>query len=424
MKTSSGNHSCRRRRLVRKPAMPRGRDPPVAAHACLEGIEAGELALAGGPSTAKTSTGRFFPLTRRRSTLRHSKRWATRCLMASLISRSSPYSLVAPSRREPRLTQSPMAVSSARSWEPISPTTASPWWRPMPMASSMMPRWRQPVFSSARADRMARLASTARQASSTRFGLLGIVAEAAPDRHHGIADEFIDGPLPLEDDGHHALEVFVELGDHFLGGELFAHAGVAADVGKQDDDGAIGSFADGVIKFRVLDDLFGDIRRVKAHDRSLEREFLPSFEQEIVAESAEPDEPVRQQRGAGMGDKGGMVEQQHLADEAEGDGRPRRTTVDQQGTPECEINSQARGSLATRTAVERPPWQAARSLSGLGGGEDVGVDPHPGDLPHRGGVKILLLAGHASEEMVLPAKRLPEPASFSKIAGMKISCNE
>ncbi len=66
-----------------------------------------------------------------------------------------------------------------------------------------------------------------------QFRFLGIISEAAPNRHHGVSDEFVDSALTLENDRHHPLEIFVQLGHHFLGGQLLAHAGIAADIGKE-----------------------------------------------------------------------------------------------------------------------------------------------------------------------------------------------
>ena len=63
--------------------------------------------------------------------------------------------------------------------------------------------------------------------------MVGIVQRRAEQRHHHVADEFIDRSLVLEHDFDHAREVLIELADQFLGVSLLGHRGESADVGEQ-----------------------------------------------------------------------------------------------------------------------------------------------------------------------------------------------
>ena len=68
---------------------------------------------------------------------------------------------------------------------------------------------------------------------------LGVFRDAgarhiAPNRHHRVADKFVQRPVVVENRGRHATEIFVELGHEFLRIRLFGQGGEPDDVREQD----------------------------------------------------------------------------------------------------------------------------------------------------------------------------------------------
>ncbi len=235
-----------------------------------------------------------------------------------------------------------------------------------------------------------------------------VVAKAAPDRHHRVPDELVDGAIALKDDGHHALEVLVELGHHFLGAEDFAQARIASDVREKHHHRPVRAFADRVIKLRALDDLLCHVRRVETHHRSLQRELLPPFEQKVVAPAEEADQPEGQERRGDVHDQSCVVKKQHLQDHAESEPAEHRQR-DCHRPPAPAHQSPAQDRCGGDQHDAGPDRQQPEVFARLGGGVHLGVDAHSGHVAHRRRVKVLEHPRHGSQEHRLSFEK-PAPA--------------
>ena len=98
--------------------------------------------------------------------------------------------------------------------------------------------------------------------------MIGLRQRRPPEDHDLVADEFVEGSLPAEDDLGHCGEIFVE-GRHDFGRRmLFGKGCEAADVGEEDADFAplAAEFGHVRVADQLLDDAFGDIARKEPAD--------------------------------------------------------------------------------------------------------------------------------------------------------------
>ena len=102
----------------------------------------------------------------------------------------------APSRREARLTASPITVGSALSANRCCRTRTSPWLMPMPISNRRVP---SPPISRSAFCNSRRIASAVRALHLASSGHAA-AAHVSPNRHDRVADEFIERAVVLEDD--------------------------------------------------------------------------------------------------------------------------------------------------------------------------------------------------------------------------------
>ncbi len=134
--------------------------------------------------------------------------------------------------REATFTASPMAVYSVRRAEPKLPTTTRPVLMPNRTRS-----W------SGRVSRRFEFAHPVAHFQCRANGGTGAVVagdRGAEERHHGIADIFVDRAAVGENDFRHRGQIVADEMPDFRGIQAFAHFGERDDVGKQHGHNAFG----------------------------------------------------------------------------------------------------------------------------------------------------------------------------------------
>ena len=131
--------------------------------------------------------------------------------------------------------------------------------------------------------------------------------DAAPDRHHGVADELIERAVVLEDGVDHFSEVFVELRNQLGLVRAFRHRGKIAHIREQNrhrpphpSQGI--EIGLGIVE-QLLHDVFGNIPFQGPPHPPL----LHSFEDKIVDEAEEAAGVEREERGHGQDHQVGLV---------------------------------------------------------------------------------------------------------------------
>ena len=93
-------------------------------------------------------------------------------------------------------------------------------------------------------------------------GAVGVVAvghRGAEEGHDRVADKLVDDAAVGFEGGAHAVEVAVEEGEEFGGGELLAEGGEAAEIGEEDGDLAFLATEGGAVAEELGGDLGGNV---------------------------------------------------------------------------------------------------------------------------------------------------------------------
>ena len=96
------------------------------------------------------------------------------------------------------------------------------------------------------------------------------------ERVNGIADDLVDHPAMLHDNGRHPFNVFVEHGDQLFGTRAMRHRGEILDVGEQRGDLAL--LAAQFQEARILGDSFHNRRRQMLLEAAADVGFAPAHQ--------------------------------------------------------------------------------------------------------------------------------------------------
>ncbi len=229
-------------------------------------------------------------------------------------------------------------------------------------------------------------------------GFGGVVAEAAPDGHDGIADEFVDAAVGFEDGLDHAVEVFVELEDELFGGEFFGEAGEAAEVGEEEGDVAMGAAEGFEVGGGLAEDLLLHVRGEVAGDGGAKALSLAAFMHVVVAEAEESGEG-----GAGGGeqhgdDEGALVEGVGLEVDGEGDGAEECGDADDGAAEAGDEEEGAENACEGDAEDDSPVGDFVEEMAVTEGGGGVGVDLNAEENADGGGDVVLEVAGGGADE--------------------------
>ena len=104
------------------------------------------------------------------------------------------------------------------------PAIMSPELTPMPMSSWTPPLARPPAVE------LAEFAHHFHRGRHRIVSMINVVHGRAEQRHHHVADEFVDRPTVSKDHLDHAREVLIQLRDEILGIALLGDGGKTAQV--------------------------------------------------------------------------------------------------------------------------------------------------------------------------------------------------